>query len=295
MSEDKYMDKLSSGIITLDNEIEKLQKSINDNNDKIVDLMKQIKDLDKDKDIHETISLNKNSNQLRHYNNLVVKFKRQEIKKQLDKLQLDLKLETHKQQRLKNEKKQKEQILLIQKKKQFQQQKNYKRLFGQLKEQELKRQEYKSKLEKRLKEQEDNRLDNMPGIKFVKEEEEEKKFEKERENLKKRWKKYRKDKEVIFPVIEKNNKEQINKPIKEDLFKKQKEAAKNFVEVDKDTDNRYQMYRWRVAVNGTEIKIKKPEQPLWKKYAKEGLPPLRKIKNINSLNKNNLKKRINSA
>ena len=284
MIEDKYMDKLSSGIITLDNEIEKLQKSINDNNDKIVDLMKQIKDLDKDKDIHETISLNKNSNQLRHYNNLVVKFKRQEIKKQLDKLQLDLKLETHKQQRLKNEKKQKEQILLIQKKKQFQQQKNYKRLFGQLKEQELKRQENKSKLEKRLLEQETKRLKNMPSIKFGTKAE----LEKELENLKKSFEKYRKDKEVIFPVIEKNNKEQINKPIKEDLFKKQKNEAKRFVEFDKYTDNRCQMYRWRFDLNGNPLKIEEHKEPLWKKIAKIGFPPLGKIKNTNSSNKNNL-------
>ena len=53
---------------------------------------------------------------------------------------------------------------------------------------------------------------------------------------------------------------------------------------------RFEIYRHRFDMNGKRLKIEEQEQPLWKKHVEEDLLPLGKIKNINSLNKNEIKK-----
>ena len=215
--------------------------------------------------------------QQEYYKKLVVKLEQQEQKKQENKSKLEQRLEQHKKQRLKNEKKQKEQRSNTQWIQQFRQQNYYEALAMKLKRKEQQRWNNELKLYERLDEQDKQRFNNMPCIKFAKEGEEEK-FEKERENLKKSFEKYRKNKEVIFPEIKQNSKEKFVKRINEDLFKKQKEAAKKFVLGSQkiydrknlnynNLDKRIQIYRHMFDVYGNLLPSKPQKPPKWKLYA----------------------------
>ena len=84
--------------------------------------------------------------------------------------------------------------------------------------------------------------------------------------------------EVIFPEIKQNSKEKFVKRINEDLFKKQKEAAKKFVLGSQkiydrknlnynNLDKRIQIYRHMFDVYGNLLPSKPQKPPKWKLYA----------------------------
>lgn len=273
MIEDKYRDKLNSGIITLEREIKTLQQSIDDNKDKIANLSGQIKNLAKDKDIHEIMLWKKNINQLKQqesYNTLAMGLKQKEQQRLKNELNLYDGLQRQEQQRLKNmhsikfvkegeEEKLKKEITKMNK--------DWDRYnHNRNKVYPKKRESFSKQIDatKAFVKNADKNL-NLPSIcdrnfNLIREKnniENKKKLE----NFKNAVEKLKKDKDVEKKVSEL---EQVNKEVK----KVYNRVLLHF--------NRFQMYRWRYKPNGAKIKIKNQKPPMWRLYAEaeKGFPQL---------------------